>query len=851
MDKKIIITKRLYKFEIKKKFQYVKHYKVKEKTRFEKLGITIGNIFRGKPSEKEKTKKTSAEAKSGVSKTKIIAGALLFALLILFLGWTYITAQIAKETNELIRAPEKPNFDIFVNEKGIMPAGDRGSETSVGYVRMAMTLNGVERYNLSMTTYNNALPTEVFVLQSEREQAEGYDDFLFSLKKELGKHKIILNEIDFEKLETLPGGSLVIVPSGIVPEELLGINSKVDINKLISRDVVLLYIGQKFDRMIDKTGASKSAPQGASGLPITFDEQRRPESTDGFTLYQPLYQARGSGSGIENSVIYGSVSVIKRGNGALILVPETIDGGWRNDAGQSAPADAGKDIARIILETKWAETSGNARIYSNAITNESKQKLDFFTNSFTSNVKSIKLEFTAYGKNNISLSQTKIIPIKKDLRGGVYVSGGSTVIPREVSGELTRLTVFLSENTSERKQLFLKITKNGEEAIERQSLGIQSLLNDLPTNSPIDLDNGEYIASVVDEEENIYAQGYLKVAFIEITYTPEKGPYYFEIERDGKSIAMKKINVTVDNKYGPYIFENTHSVSVDPTKDASGDLSPGEHIFTFRIGNIKKDIKIIKQKQSNIFTEPLFLITIVLAVGITGIGLFLARQEKVSYQIDVPDFPPIAKINVPLTKEVILNIFDKVNEDYKWNYSPLTTAEIRNGFKKMIYQGKPIYVTDYNVEYILNQLETKGYVKEHLDYYGPIKWEEKAKQSLKFLSLFRKIRDICVSNAVPFTQFEESKECDSEITAVGQRMFVHIYEKNRDLTQLVKRILSTIKDGMTIIIFKNDFAEREFQSYLASSSKALLTLKLEVEGGSVALFTLDEFEAKIKELKGV
>ncbi len=843
MEKRIVISKRLYKFELKHKFQYVKQYKIKERSRLEHLKDSLSGLFKGKP------KQDAKEQRPPGFNPGIVVGALVFALLILIVGWFYLSSQLAAAT-EISKPVEKPDFTLVVKEQSVITAGDRRSGDNIAYVKLNLSYRGLERYNLTLTTYAEDLPTEVFMLQSPREQAEGYDDFAASLKKELAKQKIVLNEIDFEKLETLPGGSVVIVPTGLIPEELIGINSNLDLNKLISRKVVIIYIGQKFDKVLAKSGPRATAVK-IDGLPMTFDEQKKLVSNDNLTLFQPLYQARSTGAGVENFIIYGSVSVVKKDGGALIMLPQTIDGGWIDEEGRADPAQAGKDVAKILTESRW-EQPGGSRTYSIEAGNRTNEETDFFTQTFSSEVRSVKMEFAGYAQNNITLYQTKVIPVKRLVSGALYVEGGAVVTPKEVTGENTRLTALLSENSSERKQLFLAITKNGNEVIDRLSLGVQTLRTDLPINSPIDLDNGEYIASVVDDQGIRYASSYLRVAFIEIRNTPEISPYSFVIERDGKPIALKKIDVYVDGKLGPYHFENIDNVNVDVGKDApGGDLAPGDHVFTFNIGKIKKDVKIVKPKSSNIFTEPVFLITVILSVLITGVGVFLARQEKVLYQIDIPDFPPVAKVNVPLSRDAILSIFDRVNEDYRWKYSTLNLTEIRNGFRKMLYQGKPIYITDYNAEYLLTQLEARGYVKEFLNYYGPTKWEQEAKASINFLALFRRIRDICVNNAMPFTQFEESSECDTEITAVGQKMYLHIYDKERDLAQLLKHVLSTIKEGMTIIIFRNEGTQSEFHSYLASSSKALLTLKLEVEGGSVALFTLEEFEAKIKELKGV
>ncbi len=848
--KRMTIKKNIYKFEIRKRAQYIKQYKVREKSRIQKLIDTI----KQPREEKQRPRKEEPPPRQGSFSTLMMGGAIIFALLILLAGWLYISALLAQPPIQP-EAPKQLGLTIDIESRGIITAGDRRVNESVGYVRMATNMSGVTAYMVNISTYRDELPQEVFILLSEREQATGYDQFISSLRDEMAQKRILVNEIDFERLGRIPSNALVVVPSGIVPEELLGVNSKTDMGELISRGVVIVYIGHKFDRMISKEGIVRTVPQNQLPFPISFDELSRLESTEGFNLYQPLYGVRGGGFDANNFLIYGSVSVIKKGSGALLFLPQSLDGGWINEERRSDPVKAGKDVARLILETRWAETDGNPRVYEVMVENESMLKRDFFTNTFQGDERTLKVHFIAHGENNATMEELRYVPAKKEVAGFLHVEGGFEVVPKEVTEEDTRLNAILLANASERRPLFLKIERNGEEVGERTLQGTQSLRTTLSINSPIDVDSGEYIASIVDDRGTAYAQGYLKVAFININYTEIGGAQYlFVIEKEDRSslrTGLRRIEVRIDDRYGPYVFENTNMTLINLATDPLGDLVPGKHEFEFSIGKIKRTVTIEKRKSSNIFTDPLFIGTIILSIGILGIGAFLARIEKVAYQIDIPDFPPIAKTNVPLKKEVILSLFDRINEEYKWVYSPLTIAEIRNGFKKMIHGGKPIYVTDYNVEYIMGKLEATGDIRENLGYYAPSIWEKKARYSSKYFALFRKIRDICVNNAVPFTQFEESTGCDTEITAVGQTMFVHIYDKERDLTALIRQTLGSIQKGLTLMIFENEGIKREFQSYLASSSKALLTLKLEVETGAVVLLTLEEFENKIKELKGV
>ncbi|MBI2079309.1 hypothetical protein HYT84_00970, partial [Candidatus Micrarchaeota archaeon] len=50
--KKIKIKKQLYKFEVRKKFQYVKRFKIKEKRPIDTIKETFKTMFRRKPEEK-------------------------------------------------------------------------------------------------------------------------------------------------------------------------------------------------------------------------------------------------------------------------------------------------------------------------------------------------------------------------------------------------------------------------------------------------------------------------------------------------------------------------------------------------------------------------------------------------------------------------------------------------------------------------------------------------------------------------------------------------------------------------------------------------------------------------------
>ena len=104
---------------------------------------------------------------------------------------------------------------------------------------------------------------------------------------------------------------------------------------------------------------------------------------------------------------------------------------------------------------------------------------------------------------------------------------------------------------------------------------------------------------------------------------------------------------------------------------------------------------------------------------------------------------------------------------------------------------------------------------------------------------------------IPFTSLDESELCDSEVTVVGQQMFLHFYEKDRDMKSFLSRVLTTIPKGITIILFKSDSDRVAFQSVINSPSIAPLILKMEADGGSLLFHMFEEFEKMLIEFKSM
>lgn len=869
--KKIKITKKSYNFEIRKRYTHSRHYKIKQKKPIEKIQEAIAKIFQ--PKQKEISLRATAQEiqkpKPGFNPIVIIA-AIFFAIAIIGGAWLYFTLNtftlMAQSSSQ-----DNPYLNTTILSADIATVGDIYSNEQIAYVTTFMPHAGLKNVTVTFSIYKERLQSEVFVLKSEREDAETklYPQFIRALRKKLSDKGFLLNEIDLEQLESIPKGAIVLVPTGSVPQELLGVDSKVKIKNLLDKGSVILYIGKAFTKgMVTGNGNVVPTPQtiiSANGF--SFNEQTQLTVGDGFHVSQPLYRASGSftsgssgfgAASTKNELAYGFLSIIKYKEGAFLFIPQTLDSAWEN-------ADiAAEDVMRIISDVPWATKINDPVIYKFNETNNLSENFDFFSEKFKSSEKpqSARLEITAYMIDNIKQERIKIADISKKTQGDLYVSGGEYVAPTDITGTKVRMNAKPKGNSSEEKFLSLLFTKGGQEVGERAQIeGSRNVQTETTIDVGVHLDSGEYVVHLIDDENNEYAQTYIKVVSVDIISAGwiSETKHLFYIEKGGAPVKIKKIDVGLkidDNKQLSESFTGVSNITVDIGKATGGEkLKPKQtpYIFTFKIGKLTKTVPMSITRSPSLVEEPLFIGSILFGAIILGVGFYFAKQDEIVFLLDIPDFPPVSKTKIALNPETIISVFEKVNEDYRWRYTPLTPIEVKNGFKKILYQGKPIFISDYNTEFILKELLRGGDVKESLGYYGPMNWEKKAGHNVKYLALLRRIRDICVNNAVPFTQLGEAETCDSEITCVGQQMYLHVYDSSEAerIKEIVKKAMKSIKSGITIILFKDELEKKDFVTVLASPSQAMLSLKLENEAKSVLLLTAEEFEKMIKELKEI
>ncbi|MFH1785554.1 MAG: hypothetical protein ABH842_03930 [Candidatus Micrarchaeota archaeon] len=849
------IRKKIYNFDIRKKYHQTVNYKIKERPPIEKIKDAIKTFI--KPPKKQEKKETRAlpEPPKGGFSFGIFGAFALIAIIILAVGWIYLTTQVlAPGTGLTQEEMERPTIENMLIDGSILMSGQKNTPTHIAGVVIDYKTSNIDNYTINITTFNQKIPTEIFILNSEKLEADSYPDFLYSLRTELKKRNLMLNEITIRQLETLPQGGIVIVPSGVIPKEMLGIDSLVSMDKLADRGIVVIYLGQKFTKILDGTLVTDTPTSVVSSLPVTFDETSPISPTQELHIYQPLYLVNAR-SKWTASTLYGGISVIKKGDGAFLFFPQTLDGGWRGNY-----TSAANDVSNVIFKTAWISPSSNTKTYYFENQDGYNGTSYFFSETFQESNTTVKVEFTGYSeKVSTPIKEMLFKRIELQTPNQMFIESSGNVVPTNISDSPVRINALLREPVPSQPSMSIIIEDINGTDMQTLPQGNVNVQADRSFDIRVYVEKGEYLVNLEDDNGKEYAQTYMKVITPEVTYIggvkDKPSVYRFYVTMDDEALKLSQITVKVDDgRFGEYSFSNSEYLDVNVGSYTGNDRLPiGEtHKFEFTSGKLTTVVDIPHPRMSTPLENPVVWLVIIFTGGIMGVGMVFARQEETYYSLDIPDFPPITKTKIPLQADVILNLFDKVNENYRWENTPLTPGEIKNAFKQVLHQGKPIYITDYNVEFILQEMEKRDLVKESLGYYGKVNWEGQSKRTIEYLAMMRKIRDICVNNAIPFTLIGEAKNSDTVLTVMGQQMYIHIYEKGIKVEDFLTRLLTTIKSGITIIVFKNNSDKSHFQNIMNSTASTVpLIIKMEAESSSIIYQTSDELEKMIVEFKSM
>ena len=878
---KLKISKKAYVFDVRKKFAATRSFAVKKmaETPADSIRDGIQAYLRarkpsggaekaaGAPAASAPQGQPSAQFPSASSKPSgaignaVIIAVALFILFFLAIGAVFLMYGGAQ--GGALPSASQPGFigtySAALIQDSILTVGQKEDPARAAYFLISFASQNVSEANFSAELFNEKPLTQVFMLEHARESADTYPLFRSGLSEQLSRQGISMDEIGLESLPSLPEGALLVVPTGYFPLELLEGDSGSNFKSLLSRGVDIVYIGMPFDTLaLDKSGSTVKMENSD----VSF-AKGRPESSDGFALYDAQYAAspgKSSPGMSSQGMLYGSVSSMRMGRGSLLLIPQFLDGGWVTDSDSQGYEKAASDISRLIYEERWLAPIASANASLNLTDNGTgvapgTVQVSLYTTPFAASSAYARLSTKATDANGAASRTFSIVKVGQAQKGEIYPRD-PLAVPFYLSGVKTRLNLALNESDPTPVKLFVGMYKDGVELQRSEfELGLTNPTIEKSVDFQVDAEPGSYVLAIIDSSGKVYASTMLTVTDLDMALSYSdwvNGKFNFTLSAGGRPISPQALSVAMDKQGEQQYSQSSMTRSGGSSLlvyNYAGKIAPGMHRFTFSAGGWSKGLEAEYYARKNLWDNPTVVFLGVLSLLVFGIGTVLRRPEVLRYGLDIPDFPPLATVKIPIKRETVLEIFDNVNAGYSWKWMPLRAEELKSGFRKLTYNGKPILIGDFNLERVLSKLREEGQVKDELDYWGKTAWEKESGHSTRYLMIYRILRNVFVNNAVKFSKIDAIPECDVKAVLGSEEIYFHVMEEPRE--RVAHRALATVPKGHTIIVFKTPEEAEDFRRALNSPSKLAVALKMEVNNKNILLLPIKEaVNAYLKGISG-
>lgn len=858
------ISKNVYSFDVSKRFSHSKRYKAvsTQQLNLETIRLIartfLLNIFR--PSEARSVDRDTQLRASSAFRSfgKNLLVIFFLFILVISLGVAAIFYTLSQEKPPLKAPPlqANPSATLTLLDHGVACYGE--GQDYLAYSSVQVSGRDIGNATIYMDLFADPIPQKVYILKSRREQASSYPEFKNYFEANLDKLGMHATELHLEQLKRLPPNepAILLVPSGFMPESFLGLdNDGFNLNTLLNRQFVVFYIGFDYTRGVmseDEGRVSNVDVANAQNLlSINFFPPRPTEVP--FTLRNPEYWAApiymDNVSSFGGSA-YGSVSIVARNSGYIVFLPQTLDAGW------ALPKDAADNIFLLLRETIWQKAISRKFIASGVkffdfSSNVSRSMDWIFSSRYPRINATSKIRLEAVGINDERIGQTISLSFPVSYNG--ELRNQPSVLPGFISGQLLRAVIDFNEDPDSwktREPINAYLESHNATAITSKVLIRQDRFKPergyrLNFDYEVTQPPGDYTLRVVDENGNGYAQSFLHVQSIDIK--PEvinmgAGYFTFIPYADGKpGVILRDVKLRIDN--GSFVTldaKDPDKIVKDPSTleyRLFKGLSEGNHTFELSVAGKSITFSQIYRTPKNWWDNPLYWGLLLVTAVLFIVGILIKRPDIIYYSLDIPDFPPRVKNLIPVSKSQVLGLFNTLNKDYGWKHMPLKAPELKNGFRKMTYMGRTIVIGDYNLERLLDELSASGDVVKLNNLYSLRSWAEESGMSIRHLTVFRLLRDICVNNAVPFTDLGKTKECDLVITTT-KKIQIHIYDGDA----MLSRLLESCAICPCALVFAK-YSELElFRKKMNASSPQMALLKMLEDSKRLVLVSVEDFE---------
>ena len=844
------VHRAVYSFNVSKLFVPVRRF-IKKSTELtpEMIKEYIISLFTATVRKDVKAKEhaKALEQKSPVIKNMVLIAAVILLVVVGYGVFLYlqISAEPSKPSVVTVEAPPAPTIIAHLADSGFLDSGEKGTRW---FATVDLEGRNLDELKISLSVMQTEVPESVYVLRVPNYQfASHYSEFYSKLKETLSSKGIPVSEITVDELLSMPKGKkiILIVPSGNFPSVFIGGESaEFDMKSFAQNGNVLIYIGFKPSEGI--LTRQSPAPQSISAdalsrFSLTFTtETGQPQL---FSFKNPLFAVKSAGSDSGRASVRGQsgeYSVNWGGEGFVYFIATTVDFWWSFSGNASAV-----ELADAISDARWGTGLAKGDIILNATNSTvSSRRMIIFTGPYTPTDQfrvgkasgQLSIQATKQ-KGNATSSSGKVVNVMFGDRPKGIITHEERFISSDLTGEQMQISYSLNEPTTALKQVFLSaIASNG---VETLFTPITSAPISLKVTDALHLfDNrliaDKYILRVTDDQRHLFAQSYLQM----VSFRPE--PLIFDFAR-----GLFAFNVIMEGETDPYGSKLSHiDVSLDGRDqkeldtirgqilyNATPTTTPGNHTFIFQFGEDVVPVVVQYIRPISVFEKPENLAAIAITVILFAIGMLVTRPETISYSVDVPDFPPLQAIAIPVKRETIIDLFESVNRDLRWQQTPLSISDLKSGFKKVLFRGRSIIIGDYNLEMLLDKLKEEGYVDQAMEYYGLKRWEKETRKSIHSLAMTRALRDTFVTEGIPFLPFGQRGDADTVVSYGGEKVFIHIYETD----SVIRRAIGSASVGRSVVVFENEIIMRDFLSRIHSSAEMNVVFKLLLDNGKISV----------------
>lgn len=765
-----------------------------------------------------------------------IAIAILAVFLVLVL-YLYVSSVERSLVTQIVHQSVAPKGRIsgsaFVNSTGVLSYNS--SESYAEYAVLHYNYSNATSGNVSLQMYSSNPVRKIYLINVSYSCFKCLNEYSVyqSLGSWLGAYGLLFNSsslsyVNLTSVPSLPGNSILIVPSGLMPSVLLpfsGSNpnlARTDIITLLARGDTIIYAGANFSKSIENGINYISSNQtlvalGAAKLNTTRLTTKF--TSNGFYFDSPSYY-------LTNGSIYGPILYTHSGNGTLISFSNFPSAGWSNSSALA------HDLALAIYDRFWMDlvakspvdnlTSfrGTTTLFTisppipasgdiNALVNKSYSIVNLRIQNRSSFIVD-EIPFNLRFENNGTLSLPGVIGEGQSIPISIYV-GGTTNLRNVTIG-----------NFSKNALLFhIEIFNSTLSYIYSLPVGFFNTSLSVVIYTSFAFKPGYYVASLRDINNKIYENALFYLPFFRITPISinfKNGTFLFNVINNNQSVSGISYTASLN---GGYQETGTIQGGILNYTVPKGSVIPyGSQIISMKILGINYSMFTYYTKPVAQGIPPLYIEFGVAAIAIILLNLIAKAPTRDEYFIDVPLFPPTEKFEVRTPSTAVLSLFDTVNERFGWRYMPLTAEEMKLGISSNIrYNNMPIMITMENAAEILYKLANSGQVEVIPPYFMPKKWIEEAHHDMEYLVIFRKLRDFAVKNAILFTDLDSGGSADMIMTNRGTQIYIYIYSKASGIRNIKLGI-----NSVTFVVFldaesRAQFTDRLYTTYGEEAEK--------------------------------